>query len=90
MKNHEIGVEKNENAKCGDDPMNYKILDGMIDGRHFVISIFDDPEVVHHMKSGLQKFFKEYEMVKIKEKIKKETDHGYLSLSGNSSGCRRK
>ena len=70
--------------------MNHKILNGTVDGRHFVISIFDDPEIISPMKSGLQKFFKEYESAKIKEKIKKEADHGYLSLSGSSSGCRRK
>jgi len=70
--------------------MKYKILNGTVDGRYFVISIFDDPEVVFPMKIGLQRFFREYKSSKLKEKIKKESDSGYLSLSGNSSGCRRK
>lgn len=69
--------------------MKYKILHGTVDGKHFVISIFDDQEIISPMTVGLQRFFKEYETSKLKEKRKKERDHGYLSLSGNSSGCRR-
>lgn len=69
--------------------MKYKILHGTIDGRHFVISIFDEQGIVSPMKVGLQRFFEEYESSKLEEKRKKESDHGYLSLSGNSSGCRR-
>lgn len=69
--------------------MKHEILNGTIDGRHFVISIFDDPGVISPMKVGLQRFFNEWESSKIKEKVKKEADHGYLPLSGSSSGCRR-
>jgi len=69
--------------------MEHKILNGTVDGRLFVISIFDDPEIVFPMKIGLQRFFKEYESLRTKEKMKKETNHGYLSLSGSSSGCKR-
>ena len=69
--------------------MKYKIIQGTIDGRHFVISIFDDQKVISPMKVGLQRFFEVYESSKFKEKKNKEIDHGYLSLSGNSPGCRR-
>ena len=70
--------------------MKPKILSGSIDGKHFVISIFDDKQIIHPMKKGLEYFFKEYEKSMVSEKRKKEIDHGYLTLSGNSSGCRRK
>ena len=70
--------------------MKYRILHGTVDGKQFVISIFDDQEIIIPMKVGLQRFFEQYESSKLKEKRKKESDHGYLTLSGNSSGCRRK
>lgn len=70
--------------------MKHKILHGIVDGQHFVISIFDDKDIIAPLKAGLEKSFARYELSKIKEKRKKESDHGYLILSGNSSGCRRK
>jgi len=72
--------------------MKHKILNGTIGDEYFVIAIFDNKEGVFPMKVGLQRFFKEYESVELKEKRKKELDHGYMTLSdsGNSSGCRRK
>ncbi len=70
--------------------MKYKILNGTVDGGPFVVAIFDDPEVVSPMTVGLERFFNKWESSKIKEKLKEEADHGYLSLSTNSSGCRRK
>ena len=70
--------------------MKYKIHHGTVDGKHFVVSIFDNHEIIGPMKIGLKRFFEKYESSKVKEKMKKESDHGYLSVSdGNSSGCRR-
>ena len=41
--------------------MNHKILHGSIDGKYFVITIFDDQEIIHPMEVGLQRFFEEVE-----------------------------
>ncbi len=70
--------------------MKHKILNGTVGGKHFVISIFDDPRIISPMKVGLKRFFDQWKSSKLKEKIKKESDSGYLSLPGSSSGCRRK
>ena len=70
--------------------MKHKILHGIVDDQHFVISIFDDKDIIAPLKVGLQRFFEQYESSKLKEKRKKESNHGYLILSGSSSGCRRK
>ena len=69
--------------------MKHKTLHGSIDGKYFVISIFDDQDIITPMEVGLQRFFEQYESSKLEEKRKKESDHGYLTLSGSSSGCRR-
>ena len=64
--------------------MNHKILHGIIDGKHFVITIFDDQEIIAPMEAGLERFFEKCESTKLGEKRKKEADQGYLTLSGNS------
>ncbi len=69
--------------------MKPKILNGTVDGKHFVISIFDDPRIISPMRIGLKRFFEQWRSSKFKEKTKKESDSGYLSLSGSSSGCKR-
>jgi hypothetical protein len=69
--------------------MKYKILHGTVNGKHFVITIFDDQEIIHPMKLGLHRFFEEYKKAMIREKRKKESETGYISLSGSSSGCKR-
>jgi len=70
--------------------MKYKIFSGTLDGRFFVISIFDDKKAIFPMEAGLKRFFEAYETSKLKEKIKKEADQGYFSMSSsNSSGCKR-
>ena len=70
--------------------MKHKILHGTVDGKHFVVSIFDDKNIIAPMEAGLERFFEKCESSKLEEKRKKESDHGYLSLSGSSSGFRRK
>ena len=66
--------------------MNYKIQTGTIDKKFFVTVVFDDEDYTAPLKQGLESFF---EKCLLKEKMKKETDHGYFSMSSNSSGCRR-
>jgi len=71
--------------------MKHEVKSGTVDGQYFVISIFDDSEAISHMKIGLEQFFEKFDkFTRQKERIKKELDHGYLSLSdsGNSSRTR--
>jgi len=69
--------------------MKYKILHGKIDGKHFVVSIFDDKKITAPMEAGLKRFFDRWDSLKLKEKTKKESDSGYLSLSRGALGHRR-
>ena len=90
MKGNTTRTTKRESTQIsGVDKMKPKILHGTLDDKHFIISIFDDPDIIHPMEIGLKRFFEQWKTSKLKEKTKKESDSGYLSLSGSSSGCRR-
>jgi len=65
-----------------------QIYHGKVNGKFFVVSVFSDEHIIHPMMLGLQKFFTYWDEHQIqileKEKIKKETDRGYFSLSSSS------
>ena len=51
--------------------MKYKIHHGTVDGRYFVVSIFNDKNIIGPLKAGLKKSFDQYELSKIEEKRKR-------------------
>jgi len=65
-----------------------KIYHGKVNGKFFVISIFDNPDIVFPMKCGIKKFFKEWDKHLQNKKIRKEEDHAYFPLS-SGNGCVR-
>lgn len=61
--------------------MKPEILTGIINHRYFVVSIFDDRDAIKPMMKGLELFFEAYDKSKIQQRLKKESEHGYFSMS---------
>ena len=58
----------------------YKIYHGTINGKRFTAIIYDKEAIKDPLEIGLDHFFKRWKNLEIKDKIRKESDQGYLAI----------